>query len=102
MALRVVANVDERLARGLRHLEALEQVAGRRPLLDDGRKRLSRSAVRVPDGIRAAVGDAGEQGLSCERPIDGRVRTQAVASYTAHKEETVWTPSDDLLVVLSL
>ena len=67
MALRVVADVDENLPCVLGHFDPLEQAAGRRPLLDHGGEPFAGSAVRVPHGVRAAVGDAREQGLSRER-----------------------------------
>ena len=94
MTLRVVPDVNENLPCRGWNLEALQQVARRRSLLHHGRERLSRGAVRIPDGVCASVGDAGEQGLSRERPVDARIRAQAVAGYSAHEIEIVKTPSE--------
>ena len=69
VALRVVAHVDQGLARAGREDDLLEQSAGAGALLVD--RRLARAApVGVPDGVGAALGDPGEQGLGRERPVD--------------------------------
>src|SRR6266545_1763571 len=82
MALGVVADVDERLMRGFRDLDLVEQRARAGALL----VHLDRAAVAigVPDGVLSALGDAGQQSLGRERPSDLAVHTQAVSSNPAH------------------
>ena len=84
VALRVVADVDEQLGRRLRHRDPLEQLAGGRALLRDDGIGVLGAAVGVADGVGAALGDACEQGLSRERPVDGAARGKAVAGNPAH------------------
>ena len=38
----------------------------------------------VADGVGAALGDAGEERLRSERPVDGRLRIEAESGYAAH------------------
>ena len=83
VALRVVANVYERLGDVLREHHLLEERARPGALLvdlDDAARR----PVRVADGIRAALGDAGQQRLGSERPLDRARGAQAVSGDSAH------------------
>ena len=84
VALGVVADVDEHLGRVLGNLNPLQEAAGSRPLLHDGRKALAGPPVGVPHGVGAALGDPGQKGLGSERPIHAGIRTEAVAGYSAH------------------
>jgi hypothetical protein len=83
MALRVVAHVDERLGRVEGNPDAVEQLARARALLVDAGS--APAAVRIADGVRAALGDPREQGLGCERPVDARGLAQAIAGDAAHQ-----------------
>ena len=56
--------------------------------------RAVRRAMRVADGVRATLGDPGEQRLRRERALDRRLRTQAVTRNTAH-EAAATLRSDD-------
>ena len=85
MALRVVAHVDEQLGRVRGDLNAIEEVARRRPLLCHDRIGVTGAAVRVPDRVRATLGDPGEQRLRRQRPVDAAARGEAVTSYSTHK-----------------
>ena len=85
MALRVVAHVDEQLGRVGGNTNALEQVARRRPLLRHDRIGVTGAAVRVPDRVRATLGDPCEQRLRRQRPIDAATRGEAVTGYSTHK-----------------
>ena len=69
VALGVVADVDQRLRRVARDKDSVEQLARAAALLAD-RDRSDLGAVRVPDGVSAALGDPGQERLGCERPID--------------------------------
>ena len=53
-----------------RHRDALEQPARGRPLLRDDRILIVAAAIRIPDGVGAALGDPGEQRLRSKRSID--------------------------------
>ena len=83
MALRVVAHVEERLVRLLRDREAVEERARSGALLVE-RQVAGRAAVRVARGVRAALGDAREQGLSRERPVDATRAMEAVSGNSTH------------------
>ena len=82
MTLREVAHVDERLGRAGRDVELVEEGARAAPKLRDAD--LAVAAVGVPDRIGAPLGDSGEQSLRGERPVDGRLRTEAESRYAAH------------------
>ena len=82
MALGVVAHVDEHLARVLRDLDAVEELARAGALLVD--VNVAAVPIRVPDRVGAALGDTGQQSLSSERPIDLAFGTQAVSGDSAH------------------
>ena len=68
VALRVVAHVDERLRRvaGGRRPSSSSAVA---PVCCLCTSSAARAAVRVADGVGAALGDPGEQRLGGERPV---------------------------------
>ena len=83
MALRVVADVDERLRRLEGHAQLVQERARAAAALVDG-DRPARAAIRVADRVRAALSDAGEQGLSRERPVDAGLGAHAVAGNTTH------------------
>ena len=82
MALGVVAHVDEHLARVLRDLDAVEELARAGALLVD--VNVAAVAIRIADCVGAALGDAGQESLSGERPIDVALGTQAVSGDSAH------------------
>src|SRR5207244_2350018 len=82
--LGVVAHVDKRLGGVLRHLDPLQQVAGRSPLLHDGREAVTGGAVGIAHGIGATLGDPGQESLGSQRPIHSRIRTEAVTGYSTH------------------
>ena len=84
VALRVVADVDERLGRVGRERRRRRAARSRRSAACGRRVRPSR-AVRVADGVGAALRDPGEQGLRRERPVDSRGVAEAVASDAAHR-----------------
>ena len=71
VALCVVAHVEEHLAGVGRDRDVLEHGAGAATLLVHTIEPLRR-AVRIADGVGAALGDRGEQGLSGASPIDAR------------------------------
>jgi hypothetical protein len=83
MALREVSDVDEGLAGLGRNRELVEEPARTAPKLRHARA-AARAAVGVADGIRTALGDSGEERLSGERPVDGRLRIEAESGYAAH------------------
>jgi RNA polymerase primary sigma factor len=68
-----------------RHLNTLEKVARRRPLLGHDRMGVTGTAIRVPDRVRAALGDSGQQRLRRQCPVDAAARGEAVTSYSTHK-----------------
>ena len=83
--LREVAHVDERLARVRRgDDELVEESAGAAAELRHVDLAVG-DAVRVPDGVGSALGDPREQRLRGQRPLDGRVRTEAESRYAAHE-----------------
>ena len=84
VALREVADVDERLRRAGRDGELVEERARAAAQLRHARATV-RGAMGVPDGVRAALGDPGEKRLGSERPVDGRLRIEAESSYAAHE-----------------
>ena len=84
MALREVADVEDRL-RGLpRHGDLVEESACAAAQLRDVDPPVA-VAVGVSDGVSSALGDPGEQRLGRERASDGRIGTQAVTGYSAHR-----------------
>ena len=94
MALRVVADVDERLRCVLRDRDLVEERARAAAELRDGDGSVG-SAGRIPDGVGAALGDPGEERLRRERPTDRRVGAQAVSGYAAH-DAIPLSRSDDI------
>jgi hypothetical protein len=84
MALRVVADVDEELARMCRHGDPVEQPARGRALLRAHRIFVLPAAIRVADRVGATIGDTGEQCLRSERPVDAASRREAISSDAAH------------------
>ena len=68
VALREIADVDQRLQRVGGHLELVEERARAATKLGDTRAALT--AMGVPDCVGAALGDAGEERLRSERPVD--------------------------------
>src|SRR5438128_284954 len=96
MALRVVANVDQRLARLERKLEALEQGARARPLLVAADAAVAGRAVGVARRVGAALGDSCEEGLRGERAVDARLRAQAVSGDATHDDVILRTSSDGI------
>ena len=83
VTLRVVPNVDEELGRVPGHVDPVEQGGSAGALLVDADAAVL-DTVGVPDGVGAALGDAGEEGPRCDRPVDAALRVEAVASYSAH------------------
>ena len=83
MALRVVAHVENRLIRLLRDCQAVEERARSGALLVE-RQVAGRDAVRIARGVRAALRDAREQGLSRERSVDATRAMEAVSGNSAH------------------
>jgi hypothetical protein len=83
MALGVVAHVQQHLAGLGGERDSCEEGARARPLLCD-RDPAGARAIGVTDRVGAALGDAGEQGLSRQRPVDARRRTEAVSGDSAH------------------
>ena len=84
MALGVVAHVDEELSGVVRHADAVEQEACGRPLLRDHGILLVPAAICVPDRVRAAVGDPGQERLRGERAVDAAPRREAISGDSAH------------------
>ena len=86
VALREVAHVHEQLVRVLRHGDALEQLRGRRLLLDDDERRsvARRRGIGVPDRVGSALGDRRQQCLRGKRSIEARVGGEAVSGDSAH------------------
>ena len=73
MALRVVPHVHEQLVRVGGHAHPVEQLRRGRALLHDAWRSVSAGrAVRVADGVGAALGDRGQQCLRGQRPLDAR------------------------------
>ena len=85
MALRVVAHVDEQFGRVGGNVDALEEVARRRPLLRHDGRGVAWAAVGIPDSVGAALSDPREQRLSRQRPIDAATRRETVTGYATHK-----------------
>ena len=83
MTLRVVAHVQDRLIGLLRDCEAVEERARSGALLVE-RQVAGRTAVRIARGVRAALRDAREQGLSRERSVDATRAMKAVSGNSAH------------------
>ena len=83
MALRVVADVDEDLPRSRGNLEAVEERARSAALLVHG-ERDGGPAVGVPDRVRAALGDRGQEGLGRQSLVDSRPVAEAVSGDPAH------------------
>ena len=83
VTLRVVTHVDQRLGGAGGEQYLFQQCARPGALLVDG-DRARPSAVRVPDRVRAALGDPGEQGLGRERPVERARRAQAVSGNSTH------------------
>ena len=44
----------------------------------------ARAAMRIADRVGAALGDAGQERLCCERPLDARLGAQAISRNSAH------------------
>ena len=86
MTLRVVPDVDEELGGVLGHVDPVEQGGCSGALLVDADAAVP-DAVGVPDGVRAALGDAGQKGPRRDRPVDAALRVEAIASYSAHNLE---------------
>ncbi len=85
MPLREVADVDECLG-GLRgDVELVEEGARSTAELRHTRLPGGVPAVRVADGVGAALGDSREERLGGQRPVDARVRTEAESRYAAHE-----------------
>ena len=82
VALGVVAHVDEHLARVLRDLDAVEELARAGALLVD--MDVAAVAIRIADCVGAALGDTRQESLSGERPVDVALGTQAVSGDPPH------------------
>jgi len=82
VALGVVAHVNEHLARVLRDLDPVEELARAGALLVDV-DAAAAVAIRVPDRVRAALGNTGQQSLRCERPLDVALSTQTESGDSA-------------------
>ena len=83
VALRVVADVEERVHRVHGDVHDLEERARAGALLvhDDG---LAGPAVGVPGRVGAALGNRGEECPAGQRPVDPARCAQAVSSNAAH------------------
>jgi RNA polymerase primary sigma factor len=84
MPLRVVADVQQRLGRVPRDDDLVQQRARSAAELRHFYGAVP-TAEGIPDRVAAALRDSGEQSLRRERPLDGRIRTQAVTGYSAHE-----------------
>jgi hypothetical protein len=83
VALRVVANVDERLGRLRRQRDLVEQLTGAAALLADGHHPAG-AAVGVPDRVRASLGDPRQESLGHQRPVEAASWTEAESGDTTH------------------
>ena len=86
MSLGVVADVDEDLRCALRNGDLVEKRARAGALLVHG-DALAGSAVRVADGVGAALGDSRQQSLGCKRPLECARGGKAVSGNSAHISE---------------
>ena len=84
MALGVVADVHEHLRRRRRDVHLVQQRAGAGAALVDGHEGAG-AAVRVPDRIRATLGDSGQERLRGQRALHARLGAQTVSGNTTHK-----------------
>jgi hypothetical protein len=75
--------VDEHLAGVGWNAHGAEQLAGAGALLGD-LKAEAGSAVRVPNSIRATLGDCRQESLRGESAIDAALAIQAISSDSAH------------------
>jgi hypothetical protein len=82
VSLRVVADMDEDLPGGGGDQDRVEE--GARPGLLLVHLELPDIAVRIPDGVGATLGDAGEKRLRGQRSVHPRSGPEAVASDAAH------------------
>ena len=85
MALRVVAHMEENLHGRSRNGELRKERARARALLVH-RNHVAMRPVGIADGVCAALGDAGEQSLRGQRPVDPGVGLQAISGNTTHKQ----------------
>ena len=83
MALRVVADVEERLGCVRREEELLEELAGPGALLVDLDVQAG-AGVRIADCVGAALGDPRKQGLGSERFLHGTGGAQAISGDSTH------------------
>ena len=83
MTLRVVADVDEHLASVGRNAHGAEQLAGAGPLLGHLEAEAG-AAIRVPDRVRATLGDCRQESLRGESAIDAALAIQAISGDPAH------------------
>jgi hypothetical protein len=82
VALRVVADVHERLAGIRRHADRIQKLARSSALLVHGQGHLG-AAVAVADRVGASSGDSREEGLSSKGAIDPALDAQAISGDTA-------------------
>ena len=84
MALRVVPHMYERLRRGCRNADAFQELARAGLLLVHRDLGVAGIAIRVSDRIRAPLRDSGQERLRTKRPVDARLRAEAVSGDPAH------------------
>ena len=83
VALRVVADVDERLRRAAGDLHAVEEPGRAAVLLVDVDVGPAVPPC-VPDRVGAALGDPGEERLRRERALDAALAAEAISRNAAH------------------
>jgi len=83
VTLRVVAYVDEHLTGVGRNAHGAEQLAGAGALLGDLEVEAG-AAIRVPDSVRATLGDCRQESLRGESAIDAALAIQAISGDSAH------------------
>ena len=93
VALRVVANVNERVRRVTRERDRVEQRRRARALLVN-RRFGAGATVGVADRIGAALRDPGEKRLGRERSVDRGLGVEAISGNAAHQR--IRSPRSDI------
>ena len=78
------------------HLDLLEQAGSPASAASSRPDRCRPAAIRVPDCVRAAIGDSGEQRLRSQRPIDAATRARGYIPLC--RTYRLWTISSPLSV----
>ena len=87
VALRIVPDVHEELRRRVGHLDVLDEGARAASLLVDSH--VARfAAIRIANGVGAALGDPGKERPCRDRPVNRRSGAQAVSGDSTHRERT--------------